>query len=98
MEVRRPAIPAALLRMPKVFKDVRGLLCGNSVRRHFEEVVAQSAAFVVDNHSKSMKDVLLGLQDQLPPKGRGSPCECCAARCLMWSWTSVATRRPSASE
>lgn len=50
---------------PQVFADARGFFFESFNQRRFEQAVGRSVAFVQDNHSRSVKNVLRGLHYQL---------------------------------
>lgn len=71
MKVTPSAIPEVLLIEPKVFGDERGFFFESFNQKVFQEAAALEPAFVQDNHSRSVKNVLRGLHYQLPPKAQG---------------------------
>lgn len=71
MKVTPSAIPDVLLIEPKVFGDERGFFFESFNQKVFQEAAALEPAFVQDNHSRSVKNVLRGLHYQLPPKAQG---------------------------
>lgn len=71
MNVTPTAIPEVLLIEPKVFGDERGFFFESFNQKVFQEAAALEPAFVQDNHSRSVKNVLRGLHYQLPPKAQG---------------------------
>ena len=71
MNVTPTAIPEVLLFEPKVFGDERGFFFESFNQKVFQEAAALEPAFVQDNHSRSVKNVLRGLHYQLPPKAQG---------------------------
>jgi dTDP-4-dehydrorhamnose 3,5-epimerase len=65
------AIPDVLVLEPKVFGDARGFFFESFNERDFREKTGVDAAFVQDNHSKSVKGVLRGLHYQIQhPQGK----------------------------
>ncbi len=71
MNVRRTAIPDAVVIEPRVFGDARGFFFESFNRRKLEEALGRTLDFVQDNHSKSARGVLRGLHYQLPnPQGK----------------------------
>ncbi len=71
MKVTPTRIPDVLIIEPQVFGDDRGFFFESFNQKAFNEAVGQEIAFVQDNHSKSVKNVLGGLQYQLPPTAQG---------------------------
>ena len=71
MKVTPTAIPDVLLIEPKVFGDERGFFFESFNQKIFQQAAALEPAFVQDNHSRSVKNVLRGLHYQLPPKAQG---------------------------
>ena len=71
MNVTPTAIPEVLLIEPRVFGDERGFFFESFNQKVFQEAAALEPAFVQDNHSRSVKNVLRGLHYQLPPKAQG---------------------------
>ncbi|MFW2133525.1 dTDP-4-dehydrorhamnose 3,5-epimerase [Ectothiorhodospira haloalkaliphila] len=71
MEARRLAIPELILITPKVFGDDRGFFFESYNARAFEAATGVKAAFVQENHSRSVRGVLRGLHYQLPPHAQG---------------------------
>ena len=71
MKITRLSIPDVLLIEPKVFGDDRGFFFESFNQRVFEEAVGRPVAFVQDNHSKSVHNVLRGLHYQIKrPQGK----------------------------
>lgn len=65
------AIPDVILFEPKVFGDDRGFFFESFNQRQFDEAIGQPIAFVQDNHSRSVKNVLRGLHYQIQrPQGK----------------------------
>jgi dTDP-4-dehydrorhamnose 3,5-epimerase len=65
------AIPEVMVIEPRVFGDARGFFFESFNQRHFEEAIGRSVAFVQDNHSRSVKNVLRGLHYQIKqPQGK----------------------------
>ncbi len=71
MLATKTAIPDVLIIEPKVFGDDRGFFFESFNAERFAEVTGLSVDFVLDNHSKSQKNVLRGLHYQIPPKAQG---------------------------
>lgn len=71
MKVTATAIPEVLVIEPRVFGDERGFFFESFNQKSFREATGLDVAFVQDNHSKSIKNVLRGLHYQLPPKAQG---------------------------
>ena len=71
MKVTPTAIPDVLLIEPKVFGDERGFFFESFNQKVFQQAAALAPAFVQDNHSRSVKNVLRGLHYQLAPKAQG---------------------------
>ena len=65
MKVIPTAIAGALILEPKVHGDERGFFLESWNRRAFAEAVGRDVAFVQDNHSRSVRNVLRGLHYQL---------------------------------
>jgi dTDP-4-dehydrorhamnose 3,5-epimerase len=65
------AIPEVLIIEPKIFRDERGLFFESFNAKLFEEITGLKAAFVQDNHSESIKNVLRGLHYQKGPYQQG---------------------------
>lgn len=65
MNVISTAIPDVKIIEPKVFGDERGFFYESFNERAFRETVGVDAAFVQDNHSRSVKGVLRGLHYQI---------------------------------
>lgn len=64
-------IPEVLLIEPKVFGDERGFFYESFNARLFEEATGVKTAFVQDNHSRSVRNVLRGLHYQVQhPQGK----------------------------
>jgi dTDP-4-dehydrorhamnose 3,5-epimerase len=71
MKVFHLAIPDVVLIEPQVFSDDRGFFFESFNRKKFEKAIGREVAFVQDNHSKSMRNVLRGLHYQLKqPQGK----------------------------
>lgn len=65
------AIPDVILLEPKVFGDDRGFFFESFNQAKFEAVIGRPVAFVQDNHSRSVKNVLRGLHYQIQqPQGK----------------------------
>jgi dTDP-4-dehydrorhamnose 3,5-epimerase len=71
MKVTPLAIPDVLLIDPKVFGDDRGFFYESFNQQAFNAATGLSPAFLQDNHSKSVRNVLRGLHYQLPPRAQG---------------------------
>lgn len=71
MNAIRLAIPDILLIEPRVFGDARGWFFESFNHREFEKAIGRAAAFVQDNHSSSVRNVLRGLHYQVQrPQGK----------------------------
>lgn len=71
MNVVRTAIPDVLVLEPRVFGDSRGFFFESHNNRAFAEATGLGAAFVQDNHSRSIRGVLRGLHYQVEqPQGK----------------------------
>ena len=71
MKVTPLAIPDVVLLEPKVFGDDRGFFFESFNQAEFEAAVGRKVAFVQDNHSRSVKNVLRGLHYQIKqPQGK----------------------------
>jgi dTDP-4-dehydrorhamnose 3,5-epimerase len=65
------AIPDVVLIEPKVFGDDRGFFFESFNQEKFEAAIGRQVAFVQDNHSRSVKNVLRGLHYQVQqPQGK----------------------------
>lgn len=65
------AIPDVLLFEPQVFDDERGFFFESFNQARFEAAIGRKIAFVQDNHSSSVKNVLRGLHYQIQqPQGK----------------------------
>lgn len=65
------AIPDVFLIEPKVFGDDRGFFFESFNQAKFEAATGRQVAFVQDNHSRSVKNVLRGLHYQIrQPQGK----------------------------
>lgn len=65
------AIPEVILIEPKVFGDDRGFFYESFNQEKFEAAIGRQVAFVQDNHSRSVKNVLRGLHYQVQqPQGK----------------------------
>lgn len=71
MKVTPLAISEVKLIEPHVFGDDRGFFFESFNQAKFEDAIGHSVAFVQDNHSRSVKNVLRGLHYQLQPKAQG---------------------------
>jgi len=65
LKVTQTTIPDLLIIEPKVFGDDRGFFYESFNRRKFAELVGRDVDFVQDNHSRSAKGVLRGLDYQI---------------------------------
>jgi dTDP-4-dehydrorhamnose 3,5-epimerase len=64
-------IPDVVLLEPRVFGDDRGFFFESFNQRQFNEAIGQTVAFMQDNHSRSIKNVLRGLHYQIQqPQGK----------------------------
>lgn len=71
MKVTPLAIPDVILLEPKVFGDDRGFFFESFNQAKFEAAIGRQIAFVQDNHSRSVKNVLRGLHYQIQqPQGK----------------------------
>ena len=71
MNVVRTEIADVLILEPKVFEDDRGFFFESFNQRVFEATAGGPVTFVQDNHSRSKKNVLRGLHDQIEqPQGK----------------------------
>lgn len=71
MNVIPTAIRDVLIIEPKVFGDDRGFFFESFNQAKFEAAIGRKVAFVQDNHSRSVKNVLRGLHYQLQqPQGK----------------------------
>ncbi len=65
------AIPDVFLIEPRVFGDDRGFFFESFNQEKFEAAIGRQVAFVQDNHSRSVKNVLRGLHYQIQqPQGK----------------------------
>jgi dTDP-4-dehydrorhamnose 3,5-epimerase len=65
------AIPDVVLIEPKMFGDDRGFFFESFNQSKFEAAIGRQVAFVQDNHSRSVKNVLRGLHYQIrQPQGK----------------------------
>ena len=65
MKVTPTASPDVHIFEPKLFGDARGFLCESFNQQAFNEATGLSLNFVHDNHSRSAKGVLRGLNYQI---------------------------------
>ena len=65
------AIPDVLLLEPRVFGDDRGFFYESYNQQVFEQATGADVAFVQDNHSRSVRNVLRGMHYQLAPRAQG---------------------------
>ena len=71
MKVTPTALPEVLLLEPRVFGDDRGFFMESWNARTFGEATGLDVAFVQDNHSYSMRNVLRGIHYQVVrPQGK----------------------------
>ncbi|WP_153100742.1 dTDP-4-dehydrorhamnose 3,5-epimerase [Paraburkholderia hayleyella] len=71
INVIETALPDVKIIEPKVFGDTRGFFYESFNAREFAHETGVSAAFVQDNHSRSVKGVLRGLHYQIQhPQGK----------------------------
>ena len=71
MKVFPTEIPDVLILEPEVFEDERGFFLESYNRRGFREATGLDPAFVQDNHSRSVRNVLRGLHYQIrQPQGK----------------------------
>lgn len=71
MKVVATALPEVLILEPRVFRDERGFLFESWNARTFREATGLDAAFVQDNHSHSVSNVLRGIHYQIgKPQGK----------------------------
>jgi dTDP-4-dehydrorhamnose 3,5-epimerase len=71
MKVTPTSLPEVLLIEPDVFGDERGFFLESFNERRFREATGVEAAFVQDNHSRSVRGVLRGIHYQLVrPQGK----------------------------
>jgi dTDP-4-dehydrorhamnose 3,5-epimerase len=71
MKVATTAIEGVLVIEPTVFGDDRGFFMESFNDRAFRDATGCDAAFVQDNHSRSVRGVLRGLHFQLAPRAQG---------------------------
>jgi dTDP-4-dehydrorhamnose 3,5-epimerase len=70
-KVTHTSIEGVLILEPQVFGDERGFFFESFNQKDFSKATGVDAAFVQDNHSKSVKGVLRGLHFQDPkPQGK----------------------------
>lgn len=71
MKATALSIPDVVLIEPKVFGDDRGFFFESFNQAKFEAAIGRQVAFVQDNHSRSVKNVLRGLHYQIKqPQGK----------------------------
>jgi dTDP-4-dehydrorhamnose 3,5-epimerase len=71
MKATALAIPDVVLLEPQVFGDDRGFFFESFNQAKFEAAIGRQVAFVQDNHSRSVKNVLRGLHYQIEqPQGK----------------------------
>ncbi|WP_423198199.1 MULTISPECIES: dTDP-4-dehydrorhamnose 3,5-epimerase [unclassified Cupriavidus] len=71
LRIVETGIPEVVVVEPKVFGDARGFFLESFNQEAFAEAAGVRAAFVQDNHSRSVKGVLRGLHYQIQqPQGK----------------------------
>ncbi len=71
MNATQLAIPDVYLLEPRVFGDTRGFFYESFNQRQFDQAIGRHVAFVQNNHSRSVKNVLRGLHYQIrQPQGK----------------------------
>ncbi|HYB49689.1 MAG TPA: dTDP-4-dehydrorhamnose 3,5-epimerase [Burkholderiaceae bacterium] len=71
MKVQPTGLPGVLVLEPAVFGDARGFFLESWNARTFREATGLDVAFVQDNHSRSVRNVLRGIHYQLQnPQGK----------------------------
>ncbi|HXY21984.1 MAG TPA: dTDP-4-dehydrorhamnose 3,5-epimerase [Burkholderiaceae bacterium] len=71
MKVHATALPEVLVLEPRVLGDERGFFLESWNARTFQDVTGVDLAFVQDNHSRSVRNVLRGIHYQLEkPQGK----------------------------
>jgi dTDP-4-dehydrorhamnose 3,5-epimerase len=71
MKVQTTALDGVLILEPKVLEDTRGFFFESFNVKDFREATGVDAAFVQDNHSRSIRNVLRGIHYQLVrPQGK----------------------------
>ena len=71
MNIIRTEIPGLLVLEPRIYSDNRGFFFESYNRRVLEETAGITEAFVQDNHSCSIRNVLRGLHYQIQqPQGK----------------------------
>jgi len=71
MKVVATELPEVLILEPRVFADERGFFMESWNARAFRAATGVDAAFVQDNHSRSMRNVLRGIHYQVvKPQGK----------------------------
>jgi len=71
VKVQTTALEGVLILEPKIFSDERGLFFESFNARAFREASGVDAAFVQDNHSRSVRNVLRGIHYQaVRPQGK----------------------------
>ncbi|HYA65694.1 MAG TPA: dTDP-4-dehydrorhamnose 3,5-epimerase [Burkholderiaceae bacterium] len=71
MKVGSSTLPEVLVLEPQVFADARGFFLESWNRRVFRDTTGLECAFVQDNHSHSVRNVLRGIHYQLQkPQGK----------------------------
>jgi len=71
MKVMRTSLPEVLVLEPAVFGDERGFFMESWNAKTFRDATGVDAAFVQDNHSRSVRNVLRGIHYQVEkPQGK----------------------------
>ena len=71
MKISPSALPGVLVIEPAVFSDERGFFFESFNERRFKELTGLAPAFVQDNHSRSLRNVVRGLHYQVgTPQGK----------------------------
>ncbi len=65
MKAIKTALPEVLILEPKVFGDERGFFMESFNAQVFRETIGLDVAFVQDNHSRSVRNVLRGIHYQV---------------------------------
>lgn len=92
MNVTQLTIPDVYLLEPKVFGDTRGFFYESFNQRQFDQAIGRHVAFVQNNHSRSVKNVLRGLHYQIR-QPQGKLVRVVAGKCMMSRLISAAHRR-----
>lgn len=64
-------LPGLIVLKPRIFSDDRGAFLETFNQQRFHEATGLDVAFVQDNESRSVKDVLRGLHFQIDPHAQG---------------------------